>query len=140
MSYPFLSSQHLLPGVPALLCTDGDSRLLSDGLQVFPSTIPGREMLSSLHCPGSYLGNQSLVLFHELVQVFLVLVDAFQEVGSLVLQLVQLLVHLREDPQGRWLAHPMGDPRHSTVRTIGNALPPASNPMLAPGEAKGAPV
>lgn len=92
-------------------------------------------------CPGSYLGDQRLVLRHELVQVFLVLVDAFEEVGSLVLQLVQLLIHLRED-RGP-LDHPShGAPtaQHRPDRSIlWGTLPPASSPVLAPGEARGAP-
>ena len=43
---------------------------------------------------GCYLSNEVLVLLHELVQVILVLVDALQQVRSLELQPVQLLVHL----------------------------------------------
>lgn len=121
MSHSFLSSQHLLPGVPKLLCTDGDCCLLSARLQGFPSALPGWGMLPSHDCPGSYLGDQSLVLCHELVQVFLVLVDAFQEVGSLVLQLVQLLIHLREDPRGHWVVNPKGDPPHSTAWTTASS-------------------
>lgn len=34
------------------------------------------------------------MLLHEVIQVILVLVDALQEVGSLKLQPVQLLIHL----------------------------------------------
>lgn len=82
MTHPFLSSK-LLPGIPTL-----------------PGLLTGRKMLPSLSCPGSYLGDQSLVLRHELIQVFLVLIDAFQQVGALVLQLVQLLVHLWKHPGG----------------------------------------
>lgn len=44
---------------------------------------------------GPDLCNEVLVLLHEAVQVILVLVDAFQEVCSLKLQPVQLLVHLQ---------------------------------------------
>lgn len=121
MRHPFLSSQHPRPGVPPLLCTDGDCCVPPARRQGVPRTLLGRGTLPTLHCPGSYLGDQSLVLCHELVQVLLVLVDAFQEVGSLVLQLVQLLLHLREEPWGRWLTHPTGDPRHSAVRTTASS-------------------
>lgn len=81
--------------------------------------------------PSSYLCDQGLVLRHELVQIFLVLVDAPQEVGPLVLQLGQLLVRLRERSGASCRG---GDPPHGTPRR-GSAAPPAQ--LSQPGGAAG---
>lgn len=124
------------PASPGCCALVGTALCSQPGCRVFQALPWGGRC-----CPGSYLGDQCLVLCHELVQVFLVLVDAFEEVGSLVLQLVQLLIHLRED-RGP-LDHPSHGPpttQHRRDRGIlWGALPPASSPVLAPGEARGAP-
>lgn len=84
----------------------------------------------------SYLCDQGLVLRHELIQILLVLVDTPQEVGSLVLQLAQLLVRLRERSRassrggGLTSKHaPLGGPQHP--------LPGSPNPVELQGEMRG---
>lgn len=60
--------------------------------QYAPPTWP--KAIRLLSTSGYYLSNEVLVLLYEVIQIVLVLIDVLQEVGSLELQPVQLLIHL----------------------------------------------